>query len=129
MDVPCSTDRHAVSEGDNFIFLPANNEKLERLPTLQIEILANCIRMLKPGGSLVYSTCSLSPKQNDDVVETALWRAFSTHSITANVMYAIVINSCHSLFVKLIISFAIFFQGLNKSLRAVPVHVQVLHGY
>uniref|UniRef100_A0AC34RLE9 SAM-dependent MTase RsmB/NOP-type domain-containing protein n=1 Tax=Panagrolaimus sp. JU765 TaxID=591449 RepID=A0AC34RLE9_9BILA len=41
------------------------------LPQLQVKLLINALRSLKVGGSVVYSTCSLSPMQNDAVVENA----------------------------------------------------------
>lgn len=83
--MPCSNDRHAARGGDNFIFRPENEGKLKRLPIIQTEILANCIRLLKPGGSLVYSTCSLSPMENEDVVVGAIVKAHQKHGISVAV--------------------------------------------
>ncbi|RVW51746.1 hypothetical protein CK203_066680 [Vitis vinifera] len=39
---------------------------------LQFRLLSNGFRLLKVGGSLVYSTCSLTAAQNEDVVEQFL---------------------------------------------------------
>lgn len=85
VDVPCTTDRHAVTSDDNNIFKPTRVKERLRLPELQAAILSNCIRLLKPGGSLVYSTCSLSPIQNDGVVHMALSTAFKEHGITLTI--------------------------------------------
>ena len=41
---------------------------LEELPALQLEILAASAKYLKAGGALVYSTCTLNPAENEDVV-------------------------------------------------------------
>ena len=38
------------------------------LPTLQLSILRSAARALKPGGVLVYSTCTLLPEENSGVV-------------------------------------------------------------
>ena len=38
------------------------------LPPLQLDILTASARYLKPGGELVYSTCTLNPRENADVV-------------------------------------------------------------
>ena len=46
----------------------------ERLP-LQRAILENCAGLLKPGGALVYSTCTTEPEENEDVINAFL----STH--------------------------------------------------
>jgi 16S rRNA (cytosine967-C5)-methyltransferase len=35
---------------------------------LQRRILENCASLLKPGGTLVYATCTTEPEENDDVV-------------------------------------------------------------
>lgn len=85
VDVPCTTDRHAVNTDDNNIFKPSRVKERLRLPELQAGILVNCIRLLKPGGSLVYSTCSLSPIQNDGVVHMALSNVFKDHGITVTI--------------------------------------------
>ena len=38
----------------------------------QIEIVRALIPLLKPNGSLVYSTCSLEPEENEEVVRRVL---------------------------------------------------------
>ncbi|RHN41963.1 putative multisite-specific tRNA:(cytosine-C(5))-methyltransferase [Medicago truncatula] len=40
--------------------------------SLQLNLLTNGFRLLKVGGSLVYSTCSLTVAQNEDVMEQFL---------------------------------------------------------
>ncbi|CAD6998442.1 unnamed protein product [Ceratitis capitata] len=85
VDVPCTTDRHSLLKNENNIFKTTRVKERLRIPELQANILSNCLRLLKPGGSLVYSTCSLSPVQNDGVVHMALQKAFNEHGITATV--------------------------------------------
>lgn len=45
---------------------------LETLVPLQKEILGKTARMVKPGGRLVYATCSLLPDENENQVESFL---------------------------------------------------------
>jgi 16S rRNA (cytosine967-C5)-methyltransferase len=47
-------------------------EEFVRQAERQQEILSACMRLLKPGGRLLYSTCSLEPEENDAVVEACL---------------------------------------------------------
>ena len=47
-------------------------EEIERLRQTQIELLRIAAERLKPGGSLVYSTCSLEPEENGAVVRQFL---------------------------------------------------------
>lgn len=85
MDVPCTNDRVSVTEDESNIFQSSRVKERLCLPEQQADILTNCIKMLKPGGSLVYSTCSLSPIQNDGVIHMALSKAFSEFYITATI--------------------------------------------
>lgn len=72
MDVPCTTDRHSLKENDNNIFKPSRIKERLKLPELQCELLVNALKIINKGGIVVYSTCSLSPIQNDGVVHMAL---------------------------------------------------------
>ena len=44
------------------------------LPSLQLEILDGAVPALKTGGILVYSTCTIEPAENQDVVTEFLKR-------------------------------------------------------
>lgn len=72
-------------ENTNSMFKGDRVRERLQLPELQSSILAQCLQLLKPGGSLVYSTCSLSPIQNDGVVNMALTKAFTEYHITATI--------------------------------------------
>ena len=45
---------------------------LTRMPDEQFELTRSAISLLKPGGVLVYSTCSLEPEENEQLVERLL---------------------------------------------------------
>jgi 16S rRNA (cytosine967-C5)-methyltransferase len=47
-------------------------EEVARLRTTQLELLRQAARLLKSGGTLVYSTCSLEPEENGEVVKAFL---------------------------------------------------------
>ncbi|MDN5348357.1 MAG: rRNA (cytosine967-C5)-methyltransferase [Clostridia bacterium] len=46
--------------------------QLKDLPKLQIEILEGVLPCLKPGGILLYSTCSMAPEENSEVIKALL---------------------------------------------------------
>ncbi|XP_022907957.2 5-methylcytosine rRNA methyltransferase NSUN4 [Onthophagus taurus] len=74
VDVPCTTDRHSVNQEDNNIFKPDRIKERLKLPELQSDLLVNALKMVRVNGTVVYSTCTLSPIQNDGVVHMALKR-------------------------------------------------------
>jgi 16S rRNA (cytosine967-C5)-methyltransferase len=47
-------------------------EEIERLRAAQLDLLQQAATRLKPGGVLVYSTCSLEPEENSEVVKQFL---------------------------------------------------------
>lgn len=49
-----------------------NLSELKALPKLQYAILQNASRLVKPGGVLVYSTCTLNPEENGEVADRFL---------------------------------------------------------
>ncbi|NXR67206.1 NSUN4 methyltransferase, partial [Rhadina sibilatrix] len=85
VDVPCTTDRHSAMEEENNIFHKRRTKERQMLPMLQLQLLMAGILAAKPGAELVYSTCSLSPLQNQCVVERALDVAAAQFNISVHV--------------------------------------------
>jgi len=48
------------------------SEDYMNLPSLQLQILENSAKLVKDGGRLIYSTCTLNPKENSGVVHRFL---------------------------------------------------------
>ena len=67
LDAPCSSERHLLESPDKLTDWKEGRSK--RLSKLQYSLLASAIQVLRPGGRIVYSTCSISPLENDKVVE------------------------------------------------------------
>lgn len=44
-------------------------EAIQAFPKVQRALLGNALALLAPGGTLVYSTCSLEPEENEHIVE------------------------------------------------------------
>src|SRR5438067_8133431 len=70
VDVPCSGTGTLARNPE--IKWRLNPEDLVDLHGRQLQILRSALRRLKPGGRLVYSTCSLEYEENAAVVEAAL---------------------------------------------------------
>ena len=51
-----------------------NLDRVFKLHELQVRLLVSAIKMLKTGGELVYSTCTLTPEENELVVNKLLRR-------------------------------------------------------
>jgi 16S rRNA (cytosine967-C5)-methyltransferase len=50
----------------------ATPERVAELAALQREILAAAARAVRPGGTLVYATCTISPPENEEAVADVL---------------------------------------------------------
>lgn len=72
VDAPCSglgtLHRHADARWRQ------TPEAIQALVPLQSALLAEAARCLKPGGTLVYATCTLHPTENEAVVQDFLQR-------------------------------------------------------
>ena len=70
LDAPCS---NVGMIRKNFKYLKLWRQKtVESLSKLQKELILAGYRALKPGGILVYSTCTLDPEENEEVVDYLL---------------------------------------------------------
>ncbi|MEK2644589.1 RsmB/NOP family class I SAM-dependent RNA methyltransferase [Bdellovibrio sp. BCCA] len=70
LDAPCSGERHILENK------AAQDEwsprRTEHLASRQYSLLAAAFLAVKSGGRIVYSTCSISPAENDEVVRKLL---------------------------------------------------------
>jgi tRNA (cytosine49-C5)-methyltransferase len=67
LDAPCT--------GEGLIYLQGSNplrfwhvKKIDRMVEIQKKLILSAYRTLKPGGLLVYSTCTLEPQENEAIV-------------------------------------------------------------
>ena len=70
LDVPCSG--LGVLRRNPDAKWKLSEEELTRLESVQAEILDAHSKLVKPGGKLVYATCSLFPSENQDQVKRFL---------------------------------------------------------
>ena len=68
-DVPCSGLGVIRKKAD---IRYKEKEEIFKLPALQLKILQNSARYVKPGGKIVYSTCTIRQEENQDVVRAFL---------------------------------------------------------
>ncbi|KAL7556938.1 hypothetical protein ACA910_005290 [Epithemia clementina (nom. ined.)] len=83
VDAECSTDgslKHVVKALNDsskprvggILSCLTDNDKMNELVNLQMRLALRGFRLLRPGGCMVYATCSLSERQNEDVVSHIL---------------------------------------------------------
>ena len=66
-DVPCSGLGVIGKKQD--IKYRVTPESIQEVIALQKEIIGNVIRYLKPDGTMMYSTCTMNPAENEEMVE------------------------------------------------------------
>jgi len=82
VDAPCSgsglfrKDAHAMQEW--------SVDNVQMCSKRQQRILDDILPCLKPGGYLIYSTCSFSKEENGDVIENLLKQGYSNQNININ---------------------------------------------
>ena len=70
IDVPCSNTGVLGKRPE--VRWRLKSEELSELSETQLMLVDSAARHIKPGGRMVYSTCSIEPEENDDVVSRFL---------------------------------------------------------
>jgi len=71
LDAPCSSEgRFRFDDEDSYRFW--SRAKTKEMVRKQRRLMFSAVHALRPGGSLVYSTCSLAPEENESVVHHTL---------------------------------------------------------
>lgn len=67
LDAPCSSERHVLSDPKALaMWTPA---RPKHLAITQFAMLASALEAVKVGGYILYSTCSINPMENEEVIE------------------------------------------------------------
>lgn len=82
LDAPCSGTGVTGRQPD--IRWRRTLDDIHRYGSIQHELLTSAAALLKPGGVLVYATCSLEPEENDHIVSTFIeeFDFFSMEEVT-----------------------------------------------
>ena len=67
LDAPCSG-----SGTDNIFDKNFSKELLERSAKIQEDLLKKALKILKPGGEMIYSTCYILAKENEEILKKVL---------------------------------------------------------
>ncbi|WP_457599265.1 RsmB/NOP family class I SAM-dependent RNA methyltransferase [Hydrogenimonas sp.] len=71
LDAPCSTEaKFRSDEPKSYAYW--SERKIREMAKLQHRLIRSAIKSLKPGGTLLYATCSFAPEENEAVVDKAL---------------------------------------------------------
>lgn len=78
LDAPCSSERHVLN--DEKYLSQWSPARLKSLAMEQWALVSSAWRLLDEGGFLLYATCALSPKENDEII-SRLAKKFSDAEI------------------------------------------------
>ncbi|MEO0128623.1 MAG: 16S rRNA (cytosine(967)-C(5))-methyltransferase RsmB [candidate division WOR-3 bacterium] len=70
VDAPCTNSGVIAKRPE--VKERVNKKVLARLSNLQFSLLSNAASFLKVGGSIIYSTCSILPRENEEIIERFL---------------------------------------------------------
>ncbi len=69
LDAPCSSEAHIdFNEGITWW----NLKRVKRFSKLQKELIISAFECLKPGGEMIFATCTFSPEENEESVDFLL---------------------------------------------------------
>lgn len=85
IDAPCSGE--GMFRKEPAMLKSWNEDSNLYYHNLQMEIVEAALKMLKDGGSIVYSTCTFDPQENEDIIKHLLSLDDSLHTVTINNRY------------------------------------------
>ncbi|PSH00943.1 MAG: hypothetical protein BRC30_00870, partial [Nanohaloarchaea archaeon SW_7_46_7] len=110
VDAPCS------GEGDKFYrnFKSAPEDEVKGLAKLQKQLLSKAKKLVKEDGVIVYSTCTINPKENEEVIEHGLSEGFDLESFEPGVEHAEGVQSFEGKSYR---------EEVRKAVRIYPHHI------
>lgn len=103
LDAPCSTLAKMGLE------LEKSSKEIKNIAKLQKKLLHSALKALKVGGELVYSTCTFTKEENEEVIENALKSDFDIELLDINLENALAKNGQSS-----------EFEAISKCKRILP---------
>ncbi len=94
VDAPCS-GTGTWRRNPDARWRATEEDGLDNLLSLQARILASAARLVKPGGRLVYATCSMLPQENEDQVAAFLAAHPAFHVVPLSEVAPWLTNSDH----------------------------------
>lgn len=85
IDAPCSGEGLMHFDRDKD-FATWSVAHIKRLQQLQRRILTQAWQLLKPGGTLVYSTCTMAPEENEAVIDYFLRSRDEARTVPINIV-------------------------------------------
>ena len=70
LDAPCSGE--GIIRKNPYVAVQWNHKNFLKFSRVQKELIMSAYKTLKPGGILVYSTCSLAPEEDEEVINHLL---------------------------------------------------------
>ncbi|WP_286240664.1 16S rRNA (cytosine(967)-C(5))-methyltransferase RsmB [Neptuniibacter halophilus] len=87
LDAPCSATG-VIRRNPDIKYL-RQGEDIHQLSQLQADILQNCWAMLKPGGKLLYATCSIFPQENERLIKRFMTQTEDARHLPINAEWGI----------------------------------------
>ena len=116
LDAPCSAT--GVIRRNPDIKLLRQPEDIEKLPAIQLNLLESLWPCLKPGGFLLYATCSIMKQENDAVIYQALANLSDASITKLGDNWGIGTNYGRQLLPSATRNDGFYYAGLQKALPA-----------
>ncbi|MBP5358022.1 MAG: RsmB/NOP family class I SAM-dependent RNA methyltransferase [Treponema sp.] len=95
LDAPCSSERHVLK--DKKYLEQWSPARIKTLSMEQWSLLSCAWRLLRSGGHLLYSTCALSPEENDKVVSRLFKKFDDVNLVPKEEIHSIFVDNLKSL--------------------------------